>query len=769
MIAGLAVGITASLIIGIYIQSENNYDSFFKSSDDIYRITFINGAEEHRAISPSALAVHLKNDIPQIEEAVRFAIPVSRRDPLYIHKGETGFYEANVFFVDSNFLKVFDFKLLAGNPVTALNTPNSIIITKSIAQKYFGNENAIGQTLSLETEGELKITAVAEDPPRNTHLKFDFLIPHQFLGGPSNYMWQYWDVYTYVKLKSGTNPQIISDAIPKVIKKYSGANYSALWDENVYPLQNIRDIHFSDAIISDLEPSISKTQLFIFLLVAVFIFLLACINYINLSTSRSAERFKEIGIYKVLGASRKELINKLLGESIALSFISIVLSVLILELSLPVVNNFFEINLEANYSTNSTLLIAHIFIFLFIGIAAGFYPAVMLSGKKSLNSLRNAYSSHSQGSFIRKSLVVFQFAVSIILVICTIIVKQQLNFMQETELGFQKENTLLIKLRGEAQQNYEQIKTALLQNSNVKSVSAATNVLGSQTATLLFYPDGMTEGDERSIANFVGVDFDFINSMGIEILEGRNFSRENITDFRGGFIINEAALRKFEIEEPIGKNLRMMNYVNGRIIGVIKNFNYASLETAVEPLVIGLIPSGYRYMYLKLNKVSNSSIEEIKETWLSFSNDYPFDFFFLNDHLNSLYKQQQLLQKIVNAFSAVALVIACIGLLGLTAYSAEQKTKEIGIRKVFGASSSNISFMLSKGFLKLVILANVIAIPVSIYLMQNWLEGFAYRTELNVIPFAAALSASVFITLFTVSLQSLKAANANPVDSLKHE
>ena len=778
-ISGLAIGLACCILMFLFIQNELSYDKFNIHAANIYRVTSITESTDGKAnlaVTPSPWAPLMQRDYPEIKKYVRL---LKDEKSLVGKPGEEHNYEKDFLFCDSTFFDVFSFTLLKGDPHHALDAPNSIVLTKEMATKYFGNNNPIGKPLEITTSFgrtfTLQVTGIADDPPANLHFTFNALISMQTIGDISNF-WSFHMFYTYVLLTDGTSVNALENKFKQFSQKYIDNNPNADGKQEIH-LQPIADIHLRSQTTGEIGTNGDITYVYVFSGIALFVLLIACFNFMNLSTVRSLQRAKEVGLRKVVGAERKQLIKQFLGESILVSCIALMLSLLITALALPLFNRLSERSLSLDFTNNYYLILLLTLLVLFVGIIAGIYPAFVLSSFKPVEVLKGKFTKSFKGDMLRKVLVSFQFIISIILIASTIIVYRQLQFMQTKNPGFNKEQMLVVTLPGSSDSaQLESFKTSLLNNPGILSAAAASTLPDVKIPVNMVHNENAAQGKNASM-QMLFVDEDFIKTMQMKIVAGRGFSKKFTTDESEGFILNEEAIKQSGWQAPeqaIGKTFEWVLpdrvLKTGKIIGVVKNFNITPLKSAVQPLVMHIAPYRFRYLYIRYNNLTpNTVINMAQKKFKEFYTAQPFEFTFLDDTLNSMYKSETRLGNIFEYFSALAILIACLGILGLSVYSSHQRTKEIGIRKVLGANTASIVAELSKDFLKPVIIAAIVAAPVAYIAMNKWLQGFAYRINIDWWVFAIAGVVAFLIALLTVSFQSIKAAVANPVKSLRTE
>ncbi|MEP6465752.1 MAG: ABC transporter permease [Parafilimonas sp.] len=776
-IFGLASGMACSLLIFLYVSDESSYDKFNNDSENIYRVVkdFVNddGSKVPDATTPPALAPYMQKQIPEVESVTRlFANPDWGANFLFQY-GTKKFNEQSIVFVDSSFLKVFTFPFIKGNPKTAFAASNSVILTESTAKKYFGNENPIGKTLHADQFLEdLLVTGVIKDVPRNAHFHFDFAISLQKLGGDHNTDWGWYEFYTYAKVKPNTN---ITNFTKKIQGLYNQNNPDG---KNIFYTQPLTAIHLSSDLKEEIETNGDSMQIYIFSIIAIFIILIAGINYVNLSTARSSIKAKEVGVRKIAGASRLQLINQFLVESFLTCIIAAALALLIAQLLLPSVNAITQKQLSLSGQPNVFLYL--LLTTVFLAFVAGLFPSVYLSSFKPFGILKGAGKNNGTALSLRKVLVVIQFTISIVLIIGALVIAKQMNFMQSSDLGLDKNQVLIIKNAWSLPDDQKDaFKNAALQIHGVQKIAMADGILGGQTWIRKMHLQGSQDAQP---INFLSVSNDFTEALEIKLKEGRSFSAKFPSDVMtrlpdsasnqklGSVVLSETAVKELDISEPaIGKNIYWdQNYL--KIIGVVKDFHFTSFRTKVEPFafVNNPIRMGNFTVKLSTNNIKSTLIQ-LENTWNKFSPHRPFEYTFLDDTYAKLYQSENRFQKVFISLVILGIVIACLGLFGVAAFAAQQRVKEIGIRKVLGASTAAIANMLSRDFLKLVMIALIIAIPAGWYFMNKWLQGFAYRIDLSWSIFVAAAVLAILIALITVSFQAIKAAIANPVKSLRSE
>jgi putative ABC transport system permease protein len=774
-IAGFAIGMACCLLVLLYVRHELSYDRYHKDVERVCRIVVdIREQTTNRVfalVSPT-VAPALKADYPHVEHAARTLI--AWRSQL-VKRQDTFFYEDRFMCADQELFDVLTFQFIQGNPQEALTRPNTLVVSQRMAIKYFGTANPLGDTLEINQQ-EYEITGVVTDCPENTHLKYDLIASLETLKDweeMSN--WHSTMFYTYLKLKPGVKVEEFSQQISRLADKYVGEQLESWGDTYHYFLQPLSSIHLHSHLRYETEPPGNPVYITIFSLVGLFILIIACLNFMNLSTARAANRAKEVGLRKVVGAQKLQLIGQFLGESLLVAFLSLGVAFVIARFAIPLLNDLTGISMSFD-----ALLIPSVLLFLIggavlAGTAAGLYPAFVLSAFRPAVTLKGVQRGGSRGLALRTVLVVVQFAISVMLIIGTLTMYKQFSFMKNQYLGFNKEQKLILPLRGgiDIQENFASVKDMFSKHFSVTGVTVSSTVLGRGVSN--FGVSLVGEEDDKGQSMFhMYFDDDFIPDYGIELVAGRVFQKDIKTDLMGAFLINEAAVRAFgwsSPEEALGKQLR--TGYGGRvnpIIGVTKNFHYRGLQSEVEPLVMEFLPSTFRYITLSIDISDlNETLAFLKSQWKALWPSHPFEHFFLDTDFDRQYRADEQIGNLFGIFTFLGLFIACLGLLGLASFTAESRTKEIGIRKVLGASVGGIALMLSKQFTKCILLANCIAWPVAYYFMDRWLKNFAYRIDIGVWTFVLSGFLVLLIAVMTVSYQSIKAAVANPVDSLRYE
>jgi ABC-type antimicrobial peptide transport system permease subunit len=770
-ISGLAVGMACCILILLWVKDEMSFDRFHENSDVIYRVT------EHQynssgdyfpvAVTPWPLAEALKNDFPEIVESSRLRILSGR----LISAKEKKSYERDFVAVDPSFLKMFSFPLVKGDITNALTEPNTILITEDTAARYFGKDDPIGKILTYNNRYDFKVTGVLGNVPHNSHIQFDFLVPFESTlrefgwtdsWGTNNYT-------TYIQLADNAPVHHISDKVYEYLKKIYAKTGMRLI------LQPLTDIHLRSDYAIDLYGHTEDTAIYIyaFSVIALFVILIACINFMNLSTARSEKRSKEVGLRKVVGASRLNIIAQFYGESLFMTLLSFFAAILLVYLLLPAFNSVSGKLLTLDSMKEPVFLLGLLGIMLLTGLVAGSYPALVQSSFRPVDSIKGTglgLSSKSGKSLFRRTLVVTQFTLSIMLIVGTLIVYNQINYMLNKELGYEKESMLYFIKRANVRTQYAAFKSELLRDPNITAITASSDVpTYTVHSTGAFSWEGKDPETNFLIHQF-SVDLDYIKTFNMNIIAGRDFSKEfPVDESTKSFIVNETAVKAMALKDPVGSKFTLYGN-SGQIIGVVEDFHYKSLQKEIEPLVMRIEPRWDSYVFVKFRaEQTQEAIASVRRVYNTFNPDFPLAFTFLDEAVERLYNSEQKTKTIFNYFTFIAIFISCLGLFGLSAYMAQQKTKEIGIRKVLGASILNIVTNLSKEFIFLVCMANAIAWPLAYFAMNKWLHNFAYRIDIDPLIFLYAGLVSTFLGLMTVSYHTVKSALRNPVDSLRYE
>jgi len=771
-IIGLAVGLTACFLIFMYVRFELSYDKFNQNFDNIYRLnTDIKAPNEvlHWSSASAPMGPALQQDYPDVQSYVRiFGYGYLVESKL------SKFQENNLAFVDPSIFKIFTFPLVEGDPNTALNAPYSVVLTETMAKKYFGSEDALGKSLLLDGKHPVKVTGICKDVPDNSHFNFDMLISVSTMEKLKLMNFQEWgnfSNFTYLLLRPGANPDALQAKLPSFLVRHISADLRSKgynYDLFIEPLNKVYMDTFRGAPING-----SMNNVYIFSVIAIFILVIACINFINLTTARASERAKEVGIRKVVGAAKEQLTAQFLGESVIISLISFVLAVLMSWLLLPLFNQLAGKTIAHNILEHGYIFILFL-MSVIIGFIAGIYPALVLTGFKITSILKGRFNTSTKGILLRKGLVVVQFTVSIVLIVGTIIVYNQLSYMRNQSLGFKKDQMLVIDFSGDStvQSQSETIKNQLKEIHGVLSVSASSSSPGNGNPVAYTQAENRQGTMQSANLNLYDVDYDFIPQYGMKVLAGRAFSKDYPSDSTKSFVLNESAVKQLGYTSPqaaIGKHFKQWGR-DGSVIGVVKDFNYAGLQQTIKPLNFRINPHNLGIFTVNIAGGNiPATISAIQDKWKYIAPERPLVYNFLDDNFNKQYTSEDRFGKLFLYFAVLAIFISCLGLLGLASYSTLQRTREIGIRKVLGATVPMIVNMLSKEFLMLVLIAALIAFPISWMGMHKWLQDFAYKIDIAWWVFGVAGVLAVMIALTTVSFQAIRAALANPVKSLRSE
>jgi len=751
-ILGLAIGMACCILIFLWVQHELSYDRFHEKADDLYLIT-VSGEHGTWTSSPWALIPSLKNDFPEIVKGSWYGVI-----PLLARYENKSFFE-NAALVGNEFLDMFTFPFVKGNPEYAFEDLNSVVLTERAAARYFGNEDPIGKVIQFENQIDLAVTGVIKDIPSNSHMEFDLVVSAiSFAGEARTRTWSM-DVSSYVLLPSQADPVEVENKISETIIKYDKRT-NVKYYVGLFPLKKIHlhSFYGTDPIV----------YVYVFCAIALIILLIACINFMNLTTARSSIRINEVGIRKVCGGDRKDLIIQFLGESMGLAFIALIGAVILVYFLLPGFNSLAAKQLEFNILNNGMLLAGLVLFAVFVGLVAGSYPALYFSSFQPDRVLKNTFQTGSRRSGLRKTLIVTQFTASILLIIATATIYKQIQYISSKDLGFSKDQILVVRARRQLRVNYETVKERLLANPDVLHVSAASSIplnIGNNNPV---YWEGRS-ADSYVRMNFVCVDYDYFETFDMEMSTGRSFSREYPTD-QENYIINEAALKLTGYQDPIGKMFSMWED-EGTIVGVVKDFHGTSLHNDIRPIVFVMyqnLPYSNWFIKIRGSRIAES-IDFVKKTIAAVVPGYPVEPEFLDEHFQRQYINEGRLGKILTSFTGLAIFVSCLGLFGLAAFMAARRSKEIAIRKVLGASIWSVMRILSREFFVLIILANIIAWPLGLFVMSRWMRNFSYHTSIGLGVFIAAGTVALVIALLTVSHQTFRAATANPADRLRNE
>jgi putative ABC transport system permease protein len=774
-IAGLCIGMACCLLIILYVQDELRYDRHHEKADRIYRLVDTldesDPASRYFALSSAPFAPALKEEFPEVEDAVRFFLGRRRM----VTHADKKYYEDGIIFADASLFRIFTIPLVKGNPETALEYPHTIVISERIALKYFGSEKPINKLLKINDDDYL-ITGIMQNMPQNSHFHADIFASMKTLEQIPTVQERYFlswarhEFYTYLLLQEGSSADKLQAKLPAFIDKHAAQQIKTILGSTLSSrLQPLKSIHLHSHLQHEIGANGDIKYVTLFSVIAAFILLIACVNFMNLATARSTTRSMEVGLRKVVGASQHQIIRQFLGESLVFTFIALLLAFLLVRAAMPFFNSLTGKEMEIGDLGNIFLLGTAFFILLFVGLFSGSYPAFILSRYRPANVLKNVISVKSGKSLLRKGLIILQFAISIILIIATGIVLDQLDFLKNRKLGFDKEHVVVVTIRQNSiRKNYEAIKADLKQNRLVVNATITIGVPGGTIAgdAVQLVTD---EGEKTITVRMIYADHDYIKTMGMEIVEGRDFSKDMVTDEDEAFIVNEAAVQQFHLKKPLDTQVKWDDK-KARIIGVVKDFQFQSLKDEITPLFIQIWPQN---TFVFAIRISPENIPEtlafIEKKWKELDSAHPFEYSFMDESFDKLYRSEEKLGQIFSVFSVLAILIASLGLFGLALFMAEQRTKEIGIRKILGASSGRIFVLLAKEFALLVLTANLVAWPMAYFLMTKWLQNFAYRVNMESWIYLMSAGIAFVIAFMTVSFQALKAAYADPVKSLRYE
>jgi len=781
-ITGLGVGLSCCLLIVLFIRDELAFDKFHTHKGRIYRVLseISKIGEKSGSVNITngwPLGRFMKEKYPEVEEMVYM------RQPQYPIKHNGQYFFENIISADESLFRVFSFPLLKGNPKTALAQPNTLVLTEKMARKYFGSTEAVGQTLMLNDTLPFQVTGVVKDVPKQSHIQFDILVSFATFkaNNPDFYENQGWfdlNMYNYVLLREGTDVAAFEKKVSGMAMQEAGKFYNGFGYDCKVLLQPFSDVYLQTAKIGNgLGPSTNINYMYMLGVIAIFILLIACINFMNLATARSVKRAKEVGVRKVIGSSKGALVRQFLTESFLTCFLAFVLAIELAVLAIPYFNELSGKSIAFTDLLSTDLLLILLGLLVVVSILAGLYPAFVLANFRPIQVLKGTFAG-AGGVTLRQGLVVFQFAISCALILATVVVTRQLRYMQKQDLGFNKEQVLVIDAAltsfDPGNGKYRALKQALAAHATVKSVAAGLAVPGrSGWGGQLVIPEGKLKEQMLSV-EYLAADEDFVQTLGLQLLAGRSFSADFRSDKGSALLLNEAAVKEMDFGTPaqaIGKHIDSPSgFPKGIVVGVVKDYHQHGLQEKIRPVVFDFNPSVFQTYAIRMQP-SNvpATLAHVQKVCDQFFNGYKADYFFLDEDFARQYQQETRLAKIFATFSCLSIFIACLGLFGLVAFTTVQRTKEIGIRKVLGASVSNIMVLLAKDFMKLVMLANVIAWPLAWWGMNKWLQDFAYRTQISWWIFALTGGVALLITLFTVGMQAFKAAAANPVHALKNE
>jgi putative ABC transport system permease protein len=784
-VLGLSLGIAGSILILLYVRHELSYDKFHEKADRTYRINSyakLEGKEMSIAVSAPPQARAFKEEYPEIEDATRYYYPNDQK----VSYENVTYHEKRFYFADPNFLEIFNFPLAKGDPRTALQKPYSVIITAAMAEKLFGQSDPIGKNIILNNDKVYQVTGVVQKVPVNTHFRFDYLASFNSLDLSRNEFWLSQMIETYIviqkdypykKLEAKFEGLIDKFVLPQVqqlipIKVNNYKEFKALGNIFQFTLQPLNDLHFNTQYLYGYDEGTDRVYLYFFSVVAIFLLFIACINFMNLSTAKFSYRSKEVGIKKVVGSSRSQLINQFLSESLIITLVAMIISLTLVELVLPAFNRFTGKDLAIGYLNHWYIIPSLVAVTLFIGFLAGIYPAFYLSSFRPVEILKAKFNRGTGNIRLRSALVIVQFSITIILLISTFIVSSQLKFIRSKDLGFNKENVLVVKNTGDLSDQAETFREKVLKLPNVKQVSRSWTFPGEPYYGSTYQIQGDSL-DKMYQFEIIQGDYDFLPLLGIKIKTGRNFSREYATDINA-VLINESAVKYLGVKDPIGVRLTTPNRQGGQdvleIIGVFQDVYYKSFHEKIDPMLMSLnTDKSNAFTLVRITGDLMGTVKGVEKTWNEFMPGQAFEYVFIDENFDKLYHAEIRAGRVFTIFSVLAVFVACLGLLGLSAFSAEKRTKEIGIRKVHGASVPVILRLLSTEIVILITISSIIAWPVVYYFMHQWLQNFAYQTTMHFLTFLLSSCIGLIIAISVVVYQSLRVARVNPVDALKYE
>lgn len=768
-VTGLAVGLAASLFILLWVQDEFSFEKFNLKGENIYRVEedqFYSGARYHVTVTPVPSGPVWKEKIPEIEDQVRINLWLPR---VLFKYNDKVFFESSIAAVDSELLKVFTFPLSMGDPATALNSPHSIILTQKLATKYFGDTNPVGKTLTVENKAQFTVTGVFKNIPANSMFTFSAVIPYSYLKeiGAADRSWGNNSIFTFISLKKGADIKSVNKKLTDIVVENNPQTTTKF---SLFPLLDIH-LHGQFGFKETKGPVIVVT---IFTLIALFILLIACINFINLSTAKASGRAKEIGIKKVAGAEQLSIIVQFLLESMLLVAVAMILAVFLVGLSLNIFNNISGKSFILTDLLRARSIMSFILVGLLAGLISGIYPALYLSSFKPVAVLKGETVSGRGNGMLRRVLVVIQFTLSILIAVSAIFMFRQLKFLQNKDLGFNKDNLICIPMPDDMKPKYYSLKQELEKETLIQGVTASMwnpTSMGSNSGGASW--DGK-DPEKQVLIGTNGIDYDYLKTLNMKLVSGRDFSKDFQGDMAhdtvGNFMVNEEVVKLMGIGDPVGKNFRFMG-LNGTIVGVLKNFHFKGADQAIEPMAFALAPIGYlRCILIRLTPGNiPGSLKAVEKSWKTVIPEYPLDYTFIDQDYERLFRAQIRITGLLKYFTILAIIIACLGLYGLSSFSTERRTNEVGIRKVMGADSLTVMYTLAREFLLPVLISIIIAIPLGWILVSKLLKQFAYRIDISFLVFAFIASGAIIIALLTVSFQAYKATGINPAEALKVE
>ncbi|MEJ1237799.1 ABC transporter permease [Chryseolinea sp. T2] len=774
-IAGLTTGLAACLLLSVWIRHELSYDNFHDKADRLLRVSLeysFGGQRSKTSVSPTALLPMLQKTFPEVELGARFYNPASYNPYIVRYNGKV-FQEKKFLYADSTFFKVFTFHLYSGDPDKALTAPNSVLLTRSTAGRYFGKEDPIGKTIEVNDGNEYLVTGLVEDAPSNSIIQFDFIASFSSLAASKDPIWWSANYQTYIVTSPQADLKMLSAKTQEIVMSEVRGELGSPGDYVKYNFMPMRSIYLGSDV-GEPVPVGSIQYVYVFGAVAVLVLLIACINYINLATARAADRAREVGIRKVVGAMRQQLFAQFIGESVIITLLSLCLALFFAKLAIPAFNQLTGKSFDSSSLFSPATVAIYLLSSVLVAVIAGAYPAFAITSFNPSEVLKGNFRTGRRGSWLRKSLVVFQFCISVVLVIGTLVVHKQLSFIQDRQLGYKRDNVLVIPLDDKTSERYAQIKSELLRKNVALSIGRAGESPTSINAGYSIVAEG-TGNNAGMIVTATSVDETFIPTLGMTLVSGRNFNEADMkraaTDTVYAFVFNESALREIGLtpENAIGVNANM-NGIKGQIIGVVKDFHFASLQKRIAPLILFNDTGNYNYLFISLEPGNpTTAVNSIRAVMQNLAPHRPFEFNFLDQQYNGMYNNEQRLSRVITTFAILTMVIACLGLLGLVAFAAAQKTKEIGIRKVMGASPSNIVVLITREFAKLVLTGIAIGVPLAFWSMDWWLDGFAYRAEIGAFPLLVSSGLCLLIAFGAASYQAIQASLLDPSLTLRSE
>jgi putative ABC transport system permease protein len=778
--AGLAIGMACCILITLFILYQLSYDKYHKNSDRIYRLCSdaqLGDNIMQMPLTNEPIGPVLERDYPEVLSASSLKF----RDRIPIKYQEKLFYEDGIFWADSSVFEVFTFPMIEGDPRNALDRPYTVVLTRSLAEKYFGDQESLEKMLKLNNREDYTVTGVMEDVPSNSHFTFNMLCSFETLYASRRIergTWLNFNLYTYLLLPENYDYRNLEAKFPALADQYMGKEMKAMGGKINYFLQPLSRIYLYSHMENEIAPTGDIRNVYVFSAIALFILMIACINFMNLTTARSSLRAREVGMRKLVGARKNELVRQFMGESLIYSTLAMIISLVLVCLAFPYFRSMIGIELRLGFADSGWMVPGLLGLVIFVGLIAGSYPAIFLSSFHPARVLKGETQSGTSHFRFRRILVIAQFVISVALIIGTGIIINQIHFMKKTDLGFDKENIAVLPVMdSDVRNSLDSIKTRLREIPGVISAGASSIIPGGEPDTTPIIPEGFSS-EQNFFMNRMDMDSEFIPTLGIEMVKGRNFSLDFGTDPDQAVIINETAARAFGWENPIEKTLQRpigstpgnIQWETNTVIGVVEDFHIKSLHQKVAPLYITNISRYLEMLSIKISESGQSAIiDRIRETWKGIDSSRPFDYFFLTDTYDSQYRAEEKLGVILTSFSVFAVFVACLGLFGMASFATERRKREIGIRKVLGASVTNVLVLLTKDFVKLVVIANLIAWPLAYFGMRNWLQNFAYRTHLGIGVFLLTGLISNLIALLTVSYQSVRAALSDPAQAVKYE